>query len=147
LRSILGDEMYFTAYRTYIQQWRYKHPTPWDFFNTFKSVTGQNLDPFFQPWFFTRDKLDQAVTEVRQTGRRVTVTVANRGRLYAPIDVSATLADGKTVSWREPMSVWFTGLQQATTSHTVPGTVTRITLDEARDFPDVDRSNNTWTKR
>jgi hypothetical protein len=146
LRSILGDETFSKAYRTYIRRWEYKHPTPWDFFHTFNDVTGQDLDAFFQPWFFTRDKLDQAVTAVTQAHGRVTVTVANRGRLYAPIDVTATLAGGATVQWREPMSVWYDGRQLARTSHAVSGAVRSVTLDAARDFPDVDWSNNTWTK-
>lgn len=147
LRSILGDEAFYKAYRTYIRRWEYKHPTPWDFFATFNDVTGQDLDAFFQPWFFTRDKLDQAVLGVTQEGNEVTVAVANRGLLYAPIDITATLSDGRTVQWRVPMSVWYNGLQLALTSHAVPGTVTAITLDAAQDFPDVDRANNSWKRQ
>ncbi len=144
LRSILGNDEFYRAYRTYIHRWEYKHPSPWDFFRTFNDVTGQDLDWFWQPWFFSREWLDQAVTGVRQEGGNVVVTVANEGGLYAPVDVTATLADGKTVSWRAPASVWFGAAQSVTTRHAVQGKVTSVTLDSAENFPDIDRTNNTW---
>lgn len=142
LRSILGPDAFDSVYRTYIRNWSYRHPTPYDFFNAMSSGTGQDLDAFFVPWFFSRGRLDQAVTAVAQSGGRVTVTVENRGQLYAPIDVTARLADGTTVKWREAMSVWYDGRREATTSHDVHGRVTRITLDAVHDFPDVNRANN-----
>ena len=144
LRSILGNDEFYRAYRTYIHRWEYKHPSPWDFFRTFNEVTGQDLDWFWQPWFFSREWLDQAVTSVRREGGELVVTVENKGGLYAPVDVTATLADGKTVSWRAPASVWFGGVQTITTRHAVGGRVTAVTLDAEQSFPDVDRTNNTW---
>ncbi len=145
LRSILGNDEFYRAYRAYIHRWAYKHPSPWDFFRTFDDVTGQDLDWFWEPWFFSREWLDQAVTGVRHQGRDLVVTVENRGGLYAPVDVTATLADGGTVSWRAPASVWFGGARTITTRHAVPGRVTAVTLDAARNFPDIDRTNNVWT--
>src|SRR5678810_1297069 len=34
LRALLGDDVFRSAYRTYGLRWQYKHPTPYDFFNT-----------------------------------------------------------------------------------------------------------------
>jgi aminopeptidase N len=142
LRSILGADAFDRAYRQYTREWSYRHPAPYDFFNAMSSGTGQDLDAFFVPWFFSRGRLDQAVTAVTQEGSRVAVTVENRGQLYAPIDVTATLDDGTTVRWREPMSVWYDGRTRTTTSHDVSGRVTRVTLDAVHDFPDVNRAND-----
>lgn len=144
LRSILGNDTFYKAYRTYIHRWAYRHPSPYDFFRTFNDVTGQDLDWFFQPWFFSREKLDQSVANVRQDGQTVTVTVTNVGGLYAPIDVEATLANGSKVSWREPASAWFTGASTVTTHHAVEGRVTAVSLDADHNFPDVNRDNNSW---
>jgi Peptidase family M1 domain len=144
LRSILGDQLFTRAYRTYIRRWAYKHPTPWDFFWTFNDVTGRDLDAFWQPWFFTRKRLDQAITGVEQQNGHVLVTVKNLGGLYAPVDVTARLADGSTVHWREPMTSWYTGRDTVRTSAAVNGQVVEVTLDAAGDFPDVDRGNNVW---
>lgn len=144
LRSILGAPVFDRACRRYIDEWSYRHPTPWDFFNTFSSETGEDLAAFFQPWFFGRGVLDQAVTGVVEENGRIIVTVENRGQLYAPIDVTATLADGTTVKWREPMSIWYDGSGEVETSHAVSGRVVRVALDAARNFPDVEPGNNVW---
>ncbi len=144
LRSILGNDEFYAAYRTYIHRWAYKHPSPWDFFRTFDDVTRQDLDWFWKPWFFSREWLDQAVTGVRRRGGDLLVTVENKGGLYAPVDVTATLADGRTVSWRAPASVWFGAARTITTRHAVQGKVTSVTLDAAGNFPDIDRTNNVW---
>lgn len=147
LRSILGAGRFDRAYRTYIRRWEYKHPTPWDFFHTMSDVAGENLNWFWGPWFFSRGRLDQAVAGVTQRGNAVTVTIANRGELYAPIDLTATLANGTTVSWRERASVWFGGAAQVTSRHQVAGAVRSVEIDAERNFPDVDRTNNTWHHR
>ncbi|HKK07350.1 MAG TPA: M1 family metallopeptidase [Gemmatimonadota bacterium] len=144
LRSILGEAAFRKAYRAYIHRWSYRHPTPWDFFRTFDDVTGRDLGWFWGPWFFGRGRLDLAVAGVSQSGGTVTVDVARVGQLYAPVDVTATLADGSTAHWREPASVWFDGSDSVRTSHAVGGRVTSVQLDAAHDFPDVDRSNDGW---
>src|SRR5205807_7829966 len=105
----------------------------------FNDAAQQNLDWFWKPWFFGRDRLDQAIVNVAMTGNRVSVVVENRGGLYAPIDLTATLADGSTVSWREPASAWFGGGHRVTTTHDVGKAVTSVTIDTAMNFPDVDR--------
>jgi hypothetical protein len=144
LRATLGDDVFYRGYRSYIRRWAYRHPTPYDFFASMAGAAGQDLDPFWFQWFFTNQRLDQAVTGVTQSGGRVSVTVRNVGQIYAPVDVSAHLADGRTVSWREPVSAWYGGGRTLTTSHAVPGPVVRVVLDEPKAFPDIDRSNNSW---
>ena len=146
LMATLGHDEFYKAYRTYIRRWEYKHPTAYDFFDTFDDVTGRNLDPFWVQWFFTTEKLDQAVTAVRQTGDRLSVTVRNVGQVYAPVDVTARTAAGRTVTWRVPMTAWYDGRTELTTTHAVPGRVTSVELDAAHAFPDADRANNVWQK-
>jgi len=146
LREILGDAEFYRAYRTYIRRWSYRHPTPWDFFNTFTNVTGRpELEAFFEPWFFGRDRLDQAVESVEQNADQVVVTVRQLGGLPAPVDLTAHLADGTEAHWREPFDVWLGGDTVIRSTHRVDGTVTSVVLDAAGNFPDVDPSNDRWT--
>ncbi|HEX5436164.1 MAG TPA: M1 family metallopeptidase [Gemmatimonadaceae bacterium] len=147
LYTALGRDRFSRAYRAYIHRWAFKHPSAWDFFHTFDDVTGENLDPFWASWFFTRDQLDQAIAGVQQANGKATVTVENKGLLSAPIDVTATLANGDTISWRASTPSWYAGPQRITTSHAVPARVTAITLDAAHNYPDVDRTNNVWGNR
>ena len=146
LRAVLGNDEFYRAYRSYIARWAYRHPTAYDFFATFDDVTHRDLDPFFFQWWFTNQQLDQAITAVSQTGNRLGVTVRNVGQIMMPVDVTARLADGRSMTWREPMTAWYDGRTELTTSHEVPGPVVSVELDADHNFPDVDRANNVWKK-
>lgn len=52
LHHYLGKETFLEAFQTYIRRWAHKSPTPYDFFNTFEVVSGENLDWLWEPWFF-----------------------------------------------------------------------------------------------
>jgi hypothetical protein len=64
LRGILGNDLFHAALREYARRWAYKHPTPWDFFNTVEDVVGEDLDWFWRPAFFEIWTLDQAIGRV-----------------------------------------------------------------------------------
>src|SRR5690606_33022618 len=44
---ILGPERFDRAFKSYINAWAYKRPTPADFFNHMESAAGENLDWFW----------------------------------------------------------------------------------------------------
>ncbi|MDZ7689879.1 MAG: M1 family aminopeptidase [Balneolaceae bacterium] len=52
LRAILGEETFHKAYRTFIEEWKYKHPYPWDLFNVFENVSGRDLDWFWRSFYY-----------------------------------------------------------------------------------------------
>jgi hypothetical protein len=59
--QILGEKRFDYAFQTYIKRWAFKHPTPWDFFHSMDNASGEDLSWFWNEWFFTTWKLDQAV--------------------------------------------------------------------------------------
>ncbi len=61
LRNLLGEETFMEAYRTFIREWAFKHPTPWDFFATFERVAGRDLDWFWCIWYYESWVLDQGL--------------------------------------------------------------------------------------
>jgi hypothetical protein len=52
LRHALGDTTFFTALRTYGQQYRYGTATTENFRDVCAAVSGRNLDKFFQEWIY-----------------------------------------------------------------------------------------------
>ena len=64
LRALLGDEAFLSSYRTYGLRWLYKHPTQYDFFNSFNSLGGQDLSWFWRTWWYETWTLDQAIGSV-----------------------------------------------------------------------------------
>jgi hypothetical protein len=145
LRGILGSDTFFEAYRTYAERWAFKHPTPYDFFNTFEDVSGRELDWFWRGAFYESWTMDQAIASVAQTDDGFTVTVADRGRLPMPVLLQATYADGTTVTRRLGVAPWLNG-QRSVTASLPSGPLTRVTIDPENWLPDLDPINNVWTK-
>jgi hypothetical protein len=145
LRGLLGEETFMRAYREYGRRWINRHPQPQDMFNTFNDVTGRDLSWFWRAWFYETWTHDQAIAGVRRSGEGLVVTVEDRGSAPMPTRLVITRSDGTTERAEIPVEVWLRG--QTTAVHSVENaaTVTRIEIDPDGFFPDLDRSNQTWT--
>lgn len=64
--TIMGRELFDHAFRTYAQRWKFKHPTPEDFFRTMEDASGVDLDWFWRGWFYTTDYVDIGIKDVKQ---------------------------------------------------------------------------------
>ncbi len=64
--TVMGPELFDFAFKQYSQRWRFKRPTPSDFFRTMEDASGVDLDWFWRGWFYTTDHVDIAVNGVRE---------------------------------------------------------------------------------
>ena len=64
--TILGEELFDYAFKTYSQRWMFKHPTPEDFFRTMEDASGTDLDWFWRGWFYRTDFVDIGIAEVNR---------------------------------------------------------------------------------
>ena len=62
--TILGRELFDFAFKEYAQRWKFKHPTPADFFRTMEDASGVDLDWFWRGWFYTTDHVDISIDKV-----------------------------------------------------------------------------------
>jgi hypothetical protein len=63
--TILGRELFDYAFKVYATRWKFKHPTPADFFRTMEDASGVDLDWFWRGWFYTNDHVDIAIENVK----------------------------------------------------------------------------------
>ena len=147
LRGLLGEETFVRAYHTYIRNWAFKHPKPWDFFDTFNHESGENLDWFWRTWYFETWTLDQAVGSVTRDGRTTTITVEDRNWAPMPARLTITLENGQTLEREVPVSTWLAGETSAEVTVDSDSPVVRVEIDAAKVFPDIDRDNNVWERR
>jgi len=148
LRNLLGSERFTRAYQTFIAEWAYKHPSPWDFFNTFERVAGVDLDSFWTSFYYETWALDHAVGGVAGEGSDTVITIEDRGFAFLPARVRIEMAGGRVLDREVPVSHWLSGATSAEVRIPVPeGEVLRVTVDPDGVFPDVDRGNNLWEKR
>ena len=161
---ILGKDRFDYAFRRYIQNWAYRHPSPYDFFRTMDNEAGEDLSWFWREWFFHNWGLDLAVQSVRPeaggggqaagaqttgTGGQVTdkkmfsVTIANLDRMVMPAVLELVWKDGTKQRVSLPVETWLLSGEQ--TLH-FEGTqeLSSVTIDPDMVLPDVNRSNNTW---
>ena len=64
--TIMGHELFDYAFKTYANRWKFKHPTPEDFFRTMEDASAVDLDWFWRGWFYTTDYTDIGIKEVKQ---------------------------------------------------------------------------------
>lgn len=63
--SIIGKELFDEAFKEYANRWKYKHPNPSDLFRTLEDATATDLDWFIRGWFFTTEKVDMELSNVK----------------------------------------------------------------------------------
>ena len=64
--TVMGRELFDYAFKTYANRWKFKHPTPEDFFRTMEDASAFDLDWFWRGWFYTTDYNDIGIKEVKK---------------------------------------------------------------------------------
>ncbi|MGB7419025.1 MAG: M1 family metallopeptidase [Erythrobacter sp.] len=64
--TIIGRERFDFALREYARRWKFKRPTPEDFFRTIEEASGTDLDWFWRGWFFTTDHVDISLDAIHR---------------------------------------------------------------------------------
>jgi hypothetical protein len=64
--TIMGRELFDHAFKTYANRWKFKHPTPEDFFRTMEDASAVDLDWFWRGWFYSTDYTDIGIKDVKQ---------------------------------------------------------------------------------
>ena len=64
--TVLGRELFDFAFREYARRWRFKRPTPSDFFRTLEDASGVDLDWFWRGWYYSTDHVDVAINGMRE---------------------------------------------------------------------------------
>jgi hypothetical protein len=62
--TIIGRERFDFALKEYARRWKFKRPTPADFFRTIEEASGTDLDWFWRGWFYTTDHVDISLDSI-----------------------------------------------------------------------------------
>ena len=63
--TVMGRELFDFAFKTYANRWKFKHPTPADFFRTMEDASAVDLDWFWRGWFFGTEHVDMSINYVK----------------------------------------------------------------------------------
>lgn len=62
--TVIGRERFDFAFKEYSRRWKFKRPTPADFFRTMEEASGTDLDWFWRGWFYTTDHVDISLDSI-----------------------------------------------------------------------------------
>jgi len=63
--TVMGRELFDKAFKEYALRWKFKHPSPADFFRTMEDASAVDLDWFWRGWFFTTEPCDIELADVK----------------------------------------------------------------------------------
>ena len=145
LKDLLGDAVFKKSLHEYMARWNGKHPIPWDFFNSFNDASGQNLNWFWNSWFFSPNYIDLSVKNVTTTAGTTNVFIQNVGGMPAPFDVVVTYEDGTTERFHQTPGVWKKNERSASVTLKTKKAVATVKLDGGI-FMDASPKDNEWKK-
>jgi hypothetical protein len=175
--TIMGQELFDHAFKTYAKRWKFKHPTPADFFRTMEDASGVDLDWFWRGWFYTTDVTDIGIKNVKKfytkKGEESSVkftedtlegiafssekpadskyyyeiTYEKPGGLVMPIIAEFTYTDGTKERKVYPAQIWRYNDKEVTKVFSSSKEVAKIVIDPDLETADVDTSNNSFPKQ
>lgn len=146
--EVLGADRFDYAFKNYIKQWSFKHPTPFDFFRAMENGAGEDLSWFWRGWFLESWKMDQgirSVNPVKKDGKieGYDIVIDNLEKMPMPIILQVKNRSGKTDTIRIPVDVWMRN-KSWTVSYPTTEDLLSVELDPEKVLPDVNPSNNIW---
>ncbi|RZK41356.1 MAG: M1 family peptidase [Pedobacter sp.] len=146
--QIVGKERFDYAFKQYINDWAYKHPTPTDFFRSMDNGTGEDLSWFWRGWFVNSWKVDLGLGDVKPVMKDgnitgYTIRVNNLEKMPMPIILQVKTKSGKVETIKVPVDVWMkntTWLVRYPTNEEV----VEVILDPEKVLPDGNSTNNRW---
>lgn len=141
LKDLLGDDLFKKSLHAYMDNWNGKHPIPWDYFNSFNTASGKDLNWFFNNWFFTNNYIDLSVKNVAKN----VVSVNNVGGFAIPFDIIVTYSDQTTETIHQTPAVWQTNQKRAVIALKNKKEIKQVTVDGGI-FMDATPKNNMWSK-
>ncbi|MCG1037055.1 M1 family metallopeptidase [Polaribacter sargassicola] len=168
--TIMGQDLFDHAFRTYSQRWMFKHPTPADFFRTMEDASGVDLDWFWRGWFYTTDVTDIGIKGVKKFYTKSNsdsvefiedtadglgfsskhkkyhyeITYNKPGGLVMPIIVEFTYKDGTKEKKTYPAQIWRYDDAEVTKVFSSSKQIESIVIDPDLETADVDTSNNSF---
>ncbi|GAB3272375.1 M1 family metallopeptidase [Parahaliea aestuarii] len=62
--SIMGRELFDYAFREFATRWKFKRPTPADFFRSMEDASAVDLDWFWRGWFYGTEHVDVGIDNI-----------------------------------------------------------------------------------
>jgi len=140
LEDVLGKELFNKCLVEFINRWRGKRPIPHDLFYTFNDVAEENLNWFWNPWFFEFAYPDLSIKGIENNE----IIIKNLGKLPLPIYLKITYDDNSLEEISKTARIWKNGESKVKIKLANSKQINKIDLNDIYFIPDVNRSNNSY---
>lgn len=103
LRYIVGTAAFQKGMLDYYNQWKFKHPDPYDFIRVMEEASGLRLDWYINLWMNTTKTIDYAVKEVNAGKDISTIVLERKGQMPMPVDVTVYTIHGNHYDYTIPL--------------------------------------------
>lgn len=145
--QVLGPERFDFAFRTYVERWAYKHPTPDDFFRTMENAAGEDLSWFWRAWFVNNWRLDQGINSVKYVNNNTKlgalITIENFEKMAMPVVLEIKTKSGKVSRLKLPVEIWQKNVDWSF-KYNSSEEIESVIIDPDHVLPDCNENNNTW---
>ncbi|MDA9588519.1 M1 family metallopeptidase [Flavobacteriaceae bacterium] len=161
LGYIIGFDKLFETLQTYFSEWKFKHPLPNDFRRIAERVSGLQLQWYLTDWTQTTNKIDYALTEVKDNGTSTVLQLERKELMPMPLEILVVLKNGENelhyipislmrgekentypISWSVHPDWSWAHLNYSLEINHPKETIEAIIVDPSNLMADVDKSNN-----
>jgi hypothetical protein len=164
LKYIIGETAFNKGMLAYFNNWKFKHPQPYDFIRVMEKTSGLELDWYLDLYIGTLQVTDYSVAAVYEKNGKTCVQFNRIGDLPMPLDVAVETTSGtqyhyipldlmrgnKTAEGSNNQEIqihadWPWVYRSYTLELNVPlGAVKKITIDPSTWMADVEPLDNVW---
>jgi len=141
LEELLGDETFVQATREFMKLWNGKHPSPYDFFNTFSRFAPEDINWFWKACYFDYGYADLAIKSVD----RNKIIIERKGNIPVSIRLEITYNDNSQEKIYRNLNIWKTGATEYPVKLKTKKAVKKVILGDKL-IPDADNSDNVYQR-
>ncbi|WP_317898393.1 M1 family metallopeptidase [Aurantibacillus circumpalustris] len=138
LMDYMGENVLDKAMHSYFETYKFKHPSPNDFFKTLNEFSGKDLNDFQKHLIYSTAKIDYKITKVKlKKEGGYTLTLKNKTNAILPFNITSY---DKT---NTPIDVkWYDGFENKREITITSAEVDHFKIDGQNRMPDINRKNN-----
>ena len=133
LFGYLGEEKFNEIFKSFYEEWKYKHPYPEDVRSAFEEGTGEDLSWLFDDLLQTTKKPDYKISTADKSG----FTLKNKGGVLAPVNITAY--KNKEILF----SNWYDGFNEEKRFDVDLSAADKLVIDPEGQMIEYNRKNNT----
>ena len=105
LRYIIGEEAFKKTIKNYYNTYKFTHPLPNDLRRVAEQSSGILLNWYLTDWTQTTNKIDYGISNVKENGKRTTITLNRVGLMPMPLEVLVRFKNGKETIYYIPIDL------------------------------------------